>query len=178
MKYSHFSNKASITWNYRNINFLANKSLQYLLNYVNLLFINFLESPSAMATNSRKEYLYGCQLILFKFIGALVDQIYDIFMIISLILINQYILALLFFLTDFVPGLFTVWQKYLSENKIWRKSYVLLLCHPINMIVWPLIVVFYPSDENKNQLEVYFNFKQIVLTKFYFIYTRNTHHTL
>jgi hypothetical protein len=115
----------------------------------------FLDSTFAKNTVSRKEYLFQCQLILFKFIGALVDQIYDIFMIVSLILINQYILALLFFLTDFVPGLFTVWQKYLSENKIWRKSYLLLVCHPINMIVWPLIVVFYPSEKNRNQLEVF-----------------------
>jgi hypothetical protein len=115
----------------------------------------FLDSTFAKTTVSRKEYLFQCQLILFKFIGALVDQIYDIFMIVSLILINQYILALLFFLTDFVPGLFTVWQKYLSENKIWRKSYLLLVCHPINMIVWPLIVVFYPSEKNRNQLEVF-----------------------
>ena len=115
----------------------------------------FLDSTFAKNTVSRKEYIFQCQLILFKFIGALVDQIYDIFMIVSLILINQYILALLFFLTDFVPGLFTVWQKYLSENKIWRKSYFLLVCHPINMIVWPLIVVFYPSEKNRNQLEVF-----------------------
>jgi hypothetical protein len=115
----------------------------------------FLDSTFAKNTVSRKEYIFQCQLILFKFIGALVDQIYDIFMIVSLILINQYILALLFFLTDFVPGLFTVWQKYLSENKIWRKSYLLLVCHPINMIVWPLIVVFYPSEKNRNQLEVF-----------------------
>jgi hypothetical protein len=76
-------------------------------------------------------------------------------MIVSLILINQYVLAFLFFLTDFVPGLFTVWQKYLSENKTWRKSHLLLLCHPINMIVWPLLVVFHPSDQNKDQLEVF-----------------------
>jgi hypothetical protein len=115
----------------------------------------FLDSTFAKNTVSRKEYIFQCQLILFKFIGALVDQIYDIFMIVSLILINQYILALLFFLTDFVPGLFTVWQKYLSKNKIWRKSYLLLVCHPINMIVWPLIVVFYPSEKNRNQLEVF-----------------------
>ena len=115
----------------------------------------FLDLTFATNTVSRKEYLIQCQLILFQFIGALVDQIYDIFMIVSLILINQYILALLFFLTDFVPGLFTVWQKYLSENKIWRKSYLLLVCHPINMIVWPLIVVFYPSEKNRNQLEVF-----------------------
>ena len=115
----------------------------------------FLDSTFAKNTVSRKEYIFQCQLILFKFIGALVDQIYDIFMIVSLILINQYILALLFFLTDFVPGLFTVWQKYLSENKTWRKSYLLLVCHPINMIVWPLIVVFYPSEKNRNQLEVF-----------------------
>jgi hypothetical protein len=115
----------------------------------------FLDSTFAKNTVSRKEYIFQCQLILFKFIGALVDQIYDIFMIVSLILINQYILALLFFLTDFVPGLFTVWQKCLSENKIWRKSYLLLVCHPINMIVWPLIVVFYPSEKNRNQLEVF-----------------------
>ena len=114
-----------------------------------------LDSTFTKKTVSRKEYLFKCQLILFKFIGALVDQIYDIFMIVSLILINQNILALLFFLTDFVPGLFTVWQKYLSENKIWRKSYLLLVCHPINMIVWPLIVVFYPSEKNRNQLEVF-----------------------
>ena len=115
----------------------------------------FLDSTFAKNTVSRKEYIFQCQLILFKFIGALVDQIYDIFMIVSLILINQYILALLFFLTDFVPGVFTVWQKYLSENKIWRKSYLFLVCHPINMIVWPLIVVFYPSEKNRNQLEVF-----------------------
>ena len=115
----------------------------------------FLDSTFAKNTVSRKEYIFQCQLILFKFIGALVDQIYDIFMIASLILINQNILALLFFLTDFVPGLFTVWQKYLSENKTWRKSYLLLVCHPINMIVWPLIVVFYPSEKNRNQLEVF-----------------------
>ena len=115
----------------------------------------FLDSTFAKNTVSRKEYIFQCQLILFKFIGALVDQIYDIFMIVSLILINQYILALLFFLTDFVPGVFTVWQKYLSENKTWRKSHLLLVCHPINMIVWPLIVVFYPSEKNRNQLEVF-----------------------
>ncbi len=114
-----------------------------------------LDSTFTKKTVSRKEYLFKCQLILFKFIGALVDQIYDIFMIVSLILINQNILALLFFLTDFVPGLFTVWQKYLSENKTWRKSYLLLLCHPVNMIVWPLIIFFYPSEKNKNQLEVF-----------------------
>jgi hypothetical protein len=80
-------------------------------------------------------------------------------MIISLLLINQKTLAFLFFLTDFVPGLFTVWQKYLFENKTWRKSNLFLLCHPVNMIVWPLIVVFHPSEKNKNQLEV-FNSKQ------------------
>ena len=125
------------------------------LDWLNLLKNIFLDSTFAKNTVSRKEYIFQCQLILFKFIGALVDQIYDIFMIVSLILINQYILALLFFLTDFVPGLFTVWQKYLSENKIWRKSYLLLVCHPINMIVWPLIVVFYPSEKNRNQLEVF-----------------------
>ncbi len=115
----------------------------------------FLELTSATNTVSRKEYLFQCQLILFKFIGALVDQIYDIFMIVSLILINQYLLALLFFLTDFVPGLFTVWQKYLAENKTWRNGHLLLVCHPINMIVWPLIVVFYPSEKNRTQLEVF-----------------------
>jgi len=125
------------------------------LDWLNLMKNIFLDSTFAKNTVSRKEYIFQCQLILFKFIGALVDQIYDIFMIVSLILINQYILALLFFLTDFVPGLFTVWQKYLSENKIWRKSYLLLVCHPINMIVWPLIVVFYPSEKNRNQLEVF-----------------------
>ena len=125
------------------------------LDWLKLLKNIFLDSTFAKNTVSRKEYIFQCQLILFKFIGALVDQIYDIFMIVSLILINQYILALLFFLTDFVPGLFTVWQKYLSENKIWRKSYLLLVCHPINMIVWPLIVVFYPSEKNRNQLEVF-----------------------
>ena len=133
------------------------------LDWLNLPKNIFLDSTFAKNTVSRKEYIFQCQLILFKFIGALVDQIYDIFMIVSLILINQNILALLFFLTDFVPGLFTVWQKYLSENKIWRKSYLLLVCHPINMIVWPLIVVFYPSDKNRNQLEVYLNFKQFCL---------------
>jgi len=123
----------------------------------------FLDLTSAKKTVSKKEYIFQCQLILLKFIGALVDQIYDIFMIVSLILIKQYILALLFFLTDFVPGLFTVWQKYLSENQTWRKSYFLLLCHPINMIIWPLIVVFRPNEGNKNQLEVFLNFKHLVL---------------
>jgi hypothetical protein len=116
----------------------------------------FLDSTSSKDESPRKEYLFQCQLILVKFIGALVDQIYDIFMIVSLLVINQHILAFLFFLTDFVPGLFTVWQKYLSEKKTWRKSHLLLLCHPVNMIVWPLIVVFHPSDKNKNQLEVFF----------------------
>jgi hypothetical protein len=123
--------------------------------------IIFLESASAKKTVSRKYYLFLCQLILVNFIGALVDQIYDMFMIVSLILINQYTLAFLFFLTDFVPGLFTVWQKYLSEDQRWRKSYLLLLCHPINMVVWPLIVVFRPTEKNKNQLEVFISiFKQ------------------
>jgi hypothetical protein len=117
--------------------------------------IIFLESASSKKTVSRKHYLFLCQLILVNFIGALVDQIYDMFMIVSLILINQYTLAFLFFLTDFAPGLFTVWQKYLSEDQRWSKSYLLLLCHPINMVVWPLIVVFRPTDKNKNQLEVF-----------------------
>ncbi len=133
------------------------------LDWLNSIINIFLDSTFAKNTVSRKEYIFQCQLIRFKFIGALVDQIYDIFMIVSLILINQNILALLFFLTDFVPGVFTVWQKYLSENKIWRKSYLLLVCHPINMIVWPLIVVFYPSEKNRNQLEVFLNFKQFCL---------------
>ncbi len=132
------------------------------MNFLNLLewynhLILFIDSTSSKDTSPRKEYLFQCQLILVKFIGALVDQIYDIFMIVSLFVINQYILAFLFFLTDFLPGLFTVWQKYLSENKTWSKSHLLLLCHPVNMIVWPLIVVFHPSDKNKNQLEVFFS---------------------
>jgi hypothetical protein len=76
-------------------------------------------------------------------------------MIVSLLLIQEYALAFLFFLTDFAPGVFTVWQKYLSESQTWTKNHLLLLCHPINMIIWPLIVLFCPSEKNRSQLEVF-----------------------
>jgi hypothetical protein len=94
------------------------------------------------------------QLVIFKFLGAIVDQVYDLYLITSLVKKNETVFALLFFLSDFVPGLFTVWQSYLSENKRWKKKHLLLCCHPMNMIVWPLIVAFDPTTKKKKQLEV------------------------
>jgi hypothetical protein len=94
------------------------------------------------------------QLIFFKFFGALVDQVYDLYLIASLLKKNEPIFALLVFLSDLVPGLFTVWQSYLSENKRWKKKHLLLCCHPINMILWPIIVALDPTTKKKNQLEV------------------------
>jgi len=104
--------------------------------------------------------LFMFQLIFFKFFGAIVDQVYDLYLIVSLIRENEPVFALLFFLSDFVPGLFTVWQSYLSENKTYKNKHLLLCCHPFNMIVWPLIVAFDPNKKKTTQLEVLPKFKQ------------------
>jgi hypothetical protein len=123
-----------------------------------VFFVSDEEAISPQTIPSRQQYLFIFQLIFFKFFGAVVDQAYDIYLIISLTIAKEHIFALLFFLTDFVPGLFTVWQSYLRENKTLKKKHLLLCCHPLNMILWPIIVAFDPNTKKKNQLEVGPNF--------------------
>jgi hypothetical protein len=83
---------------------------------------------------SKKEYLLKLRMILFMFTGALVDQGYDLAMIVTLVIHGENTFALLFILTDFTPGMLTMWQRYRMDKK-WNWNTLSLCCHPINMIV-------------------------------------------
>ena len=101
-----------------------------------------------------KSYRMRLQLILIKFVSAVVDQSFDLYMINILLTKNQPIFAFFYLLTDLIPGLFTMWQRYQNANFKWNWTILALCCHPINMIVWPVKAAFDPSDYNIQQLEV------------------------
>ena len=91
-------------------------------------------------------------LILIKFIGAIIDQTYDIHMVIFLLNKNENAFAVLFLLADIIPGLLIAWQKF-SEKGLSVK--IALFCfHPINVLVWPIIVALKPNERNQNTFEV------------------------
>jgi hypothetical protein len=54
---------------------------------------------------SREDYIFHLQLIFFKFLCALIDQSYDVSLTVALVLDQQFIFALLLFMTDFIPGM-------------------------------------------------------------------------
>jgi hypothetical protein len=91
---------------------------------------------------------------LFKFIGAIIDQTYDIHMIIFLVNQGQNIFALLFLLADLIPGLLIAWQKFVINEKRWKWKILLFVFHPANMLVWPIIVAVRPNKKNQNTFEV------------------------
>jgi hypothetical protein len=92
--------------------------------------------------------------ILLNFLFALENQSFNLCLVILLFLKCQTTFAILLCLVEFLPGVFTVWQKYLSECQTWNKKVICLWCHPANVIVWPLKVASKASEENIQQLQV------------------------
>ena len=52
------------------------------------------------------------------------------------------------FFTDILPAWFVIGQRYLSGNRIWKWKFLLLACHPLNMIAAPVMAIRNPRDEN------------------------------
>ena len=87
------------------------------------------------------------------FTGALIGQVYNLAMLLMLIVSDEYKFAFFFFMTNFSPGLFTMWQRYITDNK-WNWKIFSLCCHPMNMIVWPIKTALNSNQYNKDLLEV------------------------
>ena len=146
---------------------LKNKGSQ--MGHTNFFFFNLAEDstqedgpfPTAV---SKREFVLQFQLILLNFVGAVIDQSYDLYMVTSLLILKQNTFAILFLMADIIPGVFTVLQKYFSSNKVWNHKMLLLACHPINMVVWPIKAAFNPTQFNLEQLEVLY----------FFIFTQST----
>jgi hypothetical protein len=94
------------------------------------------------------------KIFLFNFVLAVENLSFNICLIVLLFLKSQNLFAILLCLIEFLPGAFTVWQKYLSEDRIWSKKFLFLWCHPVNVVVWPLITIRNPSETNRTQLKV------------------------
>ena len=118
---------------------------------------------------SFEEFIFKFQIILVKFLVSVQNQSFNLCLIVFLFVKSQNTFAILLFLIEFLSGAFTVWQKYLTENKItgingineicgtnriWSKKILFLWCHPFNVVAWPLIVVHNPSETNRKQLKV------------------------
>jgi hypothetical protein len=104
---------------------------------------------------SSNECIWKLNILLFNFVLAVENLSFNTCLIVLLFSKSQILFAILLCIIEFLPGAFTVWQKYLSEDRIWNKKFLLLLwCHPVNVVVWPLITIHNPSETNRRQLKV------------------------
>jgi len=53
----------------------------------------------------------------------------------------------LVYLTDLLPAAFVMWQRFVANGNQWKWNILFLSCHPLNMVVWPLVAAFKPSKE-------------------------------
>ena len=134
------------------------------------IYLNLLKAFRPFSTNmirfTVEVSIIKLQTIFFKFLFSLENQSFNICLIILLFLKSQNLFAILLCLAEFLPGVLTVWQKYLSEDgiswingisgfsRIWNQKIFFLWFHPINVVVWPLVVAFDASDKNIEQLQV------------------------
>jgi hypothetical protein len=103
---------------------------------------------------SRDECILKLNIFLLNFVLALENLSFNICLIVLLFVKSQNLFAVLLCLIEFLPGAFTVWHKYLSENRTWNKKFLFLWCHPVNVVVWPLMTIHNPNESNRTQLKV------------------------
>ena len=103
---------------------------------------------------SRTTYRTRLLMIFWKLAYAVIDQIYDISVVVFLVKEGRLVLASLILLVDLVPGFLIMWNKFNINQRKCSGSIFLFICHPVNMIVWPLFVAWKPTDQNKQCLEV------------------------
>ena len=101
----------------------------------------------------KSEYLFKLKFIAL-FLFSLFDQFFDTKIMIVLLSKGHPIPALLFLLTDLLPGVIFMLRLLHRDNWKWNWKRLLYSCHPINMIVWPIIVICNPSEKNKAMIQV------------------------
>ncbi len=119
---------------------------------------------------STDECILKLNIFLFNFVLSAENLSFNVCLIVLLFLKSQNLFAILLCLIEFLPGAFAVWQKYLSEDRIWNKKFLWLWCHPVNVVIWPLITIHNPSETNRRQLKVSnFEHFQLYLISMYYI---------
>ncbi len=117
-----------------------------------------------LSVQSKSDYLQKLQLILLKFIGALNDQCYDIYIVVDLLGSGHYFFALFFIVADLSPALFIMRQQYIFHQRIWRWRILYFAFHPINMLIWPLFVAFRPTVENNKLFNVRLYYSNLIFS--------------
>ena len=110
----------------------------------NLFFIDTTKERPRISKSTYTEFVH---LILWKFVFAIVDQSYDISMVVLLFGTNQLVFGSLFLMSDLTPALPVMWQIF-AQNKHQKWKIPLFACHPVNMILWPIIVACHAPVEN------------------------------
>ena len=123
-------------------------------------FVNYwkaiMDSKTELSTN--KKCSGKIFFLAFNFISDLLHQGYAIFIIATLIGLNQKIFAILFTVNSCIPGFFTMLHQFQSDNRIWNWKVLTFCVHPINLIIWPFSTIFSHSEQKIKQLKVCFLF--------------------
>ena len=118
--------------------------------------------PSSSTQLSKVWYKTAVILIL-KFIGAIVDQSYDIYMIVFLANKGQSTFAVFFLLADLLPAVLIMWQIFLNNKKKCSWNILCYCCHPINMLIRPMIVFWEHIKPKTNNEDTCMTSKQKIL---------------
>jgi len=59
-----------------------------------------------------------------------------------------------YFLIDLLPATFVMWQRFVANGNQWTWKILLLSFHPFNMVIWPLVAAFKPSEKTLSIVDV------------------------